>query len=199
MRHAPDSVCDINRIRCAISPDYAGLIVSSFTSENHTNILTLINSERQKHLTNFRGREDWVKQLIEKLISRSEEPKSYILLHGIEGMGKSALVAKITEELSANTHVIGRNSGMVRKNAPWLPDAIVHFGKQSNQTHEIIDILLAQMNTLLLEPIDIEEKAFMSREYSNIKYFSNEMAKFGVYESLQPQAKYLTDWTLANL
>ena len=127
----------------------------------------------------FRGREKWLYELSQKLLTPSDSPKPYILLNAHEGMGKSALVAKLTEELSANTSAIGRNAGLVKKTAPWLPNLIIHFGKQANQPYEIFDLLLAQINTLLLDPIDIEQaqishKDFPQKELSHLGYLVNE-------------------------
>jgi TPR repeat protein len=186
-RFMPASLCiliaPIYKYKKQLREALNGFIACSFSSTKHLDLLSLINSERQKHLMNFRGRENWLQQLVQKLTSSSEKPKPYVLLNGYEGMGKSALVAKITEELSSNTHTIGRNAGLVRKNAPWLPNAIVHFGKQSNQPHEIVDLLLAQINTLLLEPIDIEQVRmslddYMHKELSRYRYFPAERPGF---------------------
>lgn len=151
------------------------LIVSPFNTPNQISILTLVNSERQKHIMGFRGRERWLNELSQKLLLSSNSPKPYVLLNGHEGMGKSALVAKLTEDLSTNTPAIGRYAGLVKKTAPWLPNLIIHFGKQSNHPHEIVDLLLAQINTLLLEPIEIEQvrislKDFLPKDTSRSSY-----------------------------
>lgn len=179
-RFLPAALCmliaPVYKYRSQIREALNGFIVSSFSSPKHLDMLSLINSERQKYLINFRGREDWLQQLIQKL--------SYIVLNGHEGMGKSALVAKITEELSVNAHAIGRNAGVVRKNAPWLPSVIVHFGKQSNQPHEIIDILLAQINTLLLESIDLDHGSFANKELPHFGYFDTEKLNLNVFETI---------------
>jgi len=51
-----------------------------------------------------------------------------------------------------------------------LPDLIIHFGKQSNQPHEIVELLLAQINTLLLDPIDIEQVRISHKDFSQKNY-----------------------------
>jgi TPR repeat protein len=127
----------------------------------------------------FRGRDKWLYELTQKLLSASDAPKPYILLNGHEGMGKSALVAKLTDDLSTNKPTVGRNAGLVKKYAPWLPNIILHFGKQSNQPYEIVDLLLAQINTLLLDPIEISQvqithKDSLQKEPLQFGYFTAE-------------------------
>ncbi|NNJ11630.1 sel1 repeat family protein [Chloroflexales bacterium ZM16-3] len=134
-----------------------GLIVSPISSKEVEDLLVLVDGERRKHLDNFRAREKWVQKLRERLEAVSNQTKPYILLIGHEGLGKSALVAKLTEVNLKAEDVIGPNMGSVRKMAPWLPKVILHFGKQSKQPDEIVRSLIAQLNTLLLKPFVLPE------------------------------------------
>jgi TPR repeat protein len=128
------------------------LITAPFESQETINLISMIGNERQRHLANFRGRQKWVSELKSRLESISSKPQPYLLLVGHEGMGKSALSAQITEAFSS-TYMMGRHAGNVRKVAPWLPNTIIHFGKQSSQPQEIVHLLIAQINTLLLTPV----------------------------------------------
>jgi len=59
-RFLPAGLCallaPVYKYRSQIQEALSGLIVSSFNSSSHTNILALINSERQRHIMSFRGR-----------------------------------------------------------------------------------------------------------------------------------------------
>jgi TPR repeat protein len=134
-----------------------GLISSPIPSRDIEDLLALLNSERMKHLDRFNGRKKWIADLIERLHGNPESATPYLLLIGYEGIGKSAISAKLTEELSHNISVFGREASHVRKVAPWLPTVILHFGKQSNHPNEIVRLLIAQANTLLLEPLPLPD------------------------------------------
>ena len=143
--------------REAIKSALRELIASPLPSKEIENFLTLLNSERLKHLERFCGREQWIEELVTKLSSESNSSKPYFVLVGHEGIGKSAICAKLTDALSSNLNILGRHAEAVRKVAPWLPNVLLHFGKQSNQQHEIVGSLIAQANTLLLasDPIPL--------------------------------------------
>ncbi len=132
------------------------LIASPFQNKETEDLLALVNSERLKHLERFRAREKWIADLQTQLQDNSQLSKPYLLLIGYEGIGKSAICAKLTEVLLPST-AIGRYVGAVKKTAPWLPHVLLHFGKQSNQPNEIIRSLIAQANTLLLRPVPLPE------------------------------------------
>lgn len=140
----------------AIRSKLLDLIASPFQNKEIEDLLALVNSERLKHLERFRAREKWVADLQARLLDDSRLSKPYLLLIGYEGIGKSAICAKLTEALSLGTG-IGRYTGGVKKTAPWLPHMLLHFGKQSNQPNEIVRSLIAQANTLLLRPMPLPE------------------------------------------
>jgi TPR repeat protein len=131
------------------------LIASPLVSSDTINLLALVNHERLNHLSRFRVRERWITELGSRLKQKSQSSLPYLLLVGYEGIGKSALCAKLSELLSSVPEDLGRHAGSVRKIAPWLPNIVLHFGKQSNQADEIVRSLIAQANTLLLEPYQL--------------------------------------------
>lgn len=133
------------------------LIASPFQNKEIEDLLALVNSERLKHLERFRARERWITDLQMRLRDDSQVSKPYLLLIGYEGIGKSAICAKLTEVLSKDVTAHGRYAGGVKKTAPWLPHVLLHFGKQSNQPNEIVRSLIAQANTLLLRPTPLPE------------------------------------------
>lgn len=132
------------------------LVASPFQNKEIEDLLALVNSERLKHLERFRAREKWIAELQRRLRDDSQLSNPYLLLIGYEGIGKSAICAKLTEVLSAGA-ARGRYAGGVKKTAPWLPHILLHFGKQSNQPNEIVRSLIAQANTLLLRPVPLPE------------------------------------------
>lgn len=109
----------------------------------------MIADERSRHLKHFRGRTDEVSKLKSRLEGELREVGGYLLLVGSEGSGKSAICAKLTEELVRQAALReGAKSGRVAS-APWLPGSLLHFGKQSGQPREVLQFLFAQMNALL--------------------------------------------------
>lgn len=134
-----------------------GLITNPLSVEMQE-LVTMVGSEQLRHLERFHAREKWINKLADYLENNPDSSKPYMLLSGYEGIGKSALVSKLTDELSkANVPPIGRYAGSVRKIAPWLPAVILHFGKQSNHPTTIVRLLVAQANALLLEPFALPE------------------------------------------
>ena len=140
-----------------IRENLKGLIASATLEDPDTaKLIRLIDGERRNHLGRFRAREEWISQLKGRFLVDNKESKPYLLLNGHEGMGKSALSAKMSDELTLrNIELLGPAASETRKIAPWLPGLILHFGKQSNQPDEIVRLLLAQANALLLEPVEL--------------------------------------------
>jgi TPR repeat protein len=132
------------------------LVASPFQNKEIEDLLALVNSERLKHLERFRARDRWIAELQTRLRNDSQLSNPYLLLIGYEGIGKSAICAKLTDVLSAGA-ARGRYAGGVKKIAPWLPHILLHFGKQSNQPNEIVRSLISQANTLLLRPAPLPE------------------------------------------
>lgn len=132
-----------------------GFVASPLPSKDIEDLLKLVDGERRRHLDRFRGREKWLADLQQMLDTPSTEAKPYLLLIGYEGIGKSALCARVTDNVSNSRPILGRYAGSVRKVASWLPFAVLHFGKQSNQPYEIVRSLVAQANTLVLEPVPL--------------------------------------------
>ena len=138
-----------------------GLIASPILDLGLLNLLSLIQSERQGHLDFFAGRQKDISEIRQRLESDLRKSGGYCLLVGQEGIGKSALCAKISSDLSNTIKPCGRFRDEVRKYAPWLPSVIFISGKQSRQRDEIVRLIIAQVNALLLNPIPLPPASFV--------------------------------------
>jgi TPR repeat protein len=129
--------------------------------EDFDRLLRAVASERQGHLDRFVGRDDW----LDKILGNLSDLKLHggcLLLTAPEGTGKSALCAKVSESLALAGTILGPDATLVRRYAPWLPGPLIHFGKQSSQLQEIVPLLLAQANSLLLNRVTIPEPSALS-------------------------------------
>ncbi|MBP1467704.1 SEL1-like repeat protein [Candidatus Chloroploca sp. M-50] len=131
-----------------------GLFTRSIDDPQVLALLPLIQSEQRQHVERFKGREKWINELRDRLLISESTPGQYLLIAGYEGIGKSALCAKLAEVLAQSVY-LGQDSSIARKNAPWLPNVILHSGKQSYRPEEIVRSLISQLNTLLLNPVEI--------------------------------------------
>lgn len=163
-------------------------------------LISQVNSERARHINNFAAREEWVDLIVKKLEGDLRAEGGYLVLTGTEGMGKSALCAKVAERLCRGTKVFGSNANHVRNNAPWLPGVLLHFGKSSKHPLEIVRSLVAQINTMLLYPIDPPEvnahaqqfSDFMD-EYQGYEHSVKRRAEGGEMFSYEQEISYLSD------
>ncbi len=186
--HEPQSLQYIDKVRflpaalvAIIAPLYKhhallthrleSLITYPFVGQDLYGMLRTMASERRAHLQYFAGREDWVVALQQKLNGSLKATGGYVLLSGAEGSGKSALCAKLSEELTSASDSLGAHSAVVRRSAPWLPGVLFLSGKQSNQPREIVALLVAQANTHLLSPVAfIEVDAPFDSDVSVLAY-----------------------------
>lgn len=118
-----------------------------------TNVNKIVDSERRGHLSRFGGRDEDLKAVMERL--EAARNGGYVLITAEEGTGKSALCAKVSEELKARAmkaseDVWGASAAKVTRDMSWLPGAIVHFGKSSRDPETITAFLLAQMSSMTL-------------------------------------------------
>ncbi len=148
-------LASIHKHSSVIKDRLRGLVASPLPSDDTRGLLRLIESERQGHLAHFAAREQFLVDLCRRLDNGQYPIGEYLLLTGIEGIGKSALCAKLTEILNRDIVATGFWAGEVRKVAPWLPGVLLHFGKQSNHPGEIVHLLMVQANTMLLEPLPL--------------------------------------------
>jgi TPR repeat protein len=150
-------IAPVYKHREAITERLRGLIASPLKSEQCGDLFALVDGERRRHLSQFKARSKWIAELEERLKSRVGTTQPYLLLTGCEGMGKSALCAKMTERLGCANEPLGKHAMAARNTAPWLPAVLFHHGKQSSSPHEIVRFLITQANSLLLEPINLPE------------------------------------------
>lgn len=140
------------RLRGLISSDLSAV------SPNVISILRLFEGERRKHLEIFGGRNLQLEEIQKRLEGDLRSRGAYLLLTGLEGIGKSAFCAKLVDNLTQHIIPIGRYAEEVKKHVPWLPGVIYHSGKQSKTPNEIVKSVVAQANTMLLNPLEISIK-----------------------------------------
>jgi len=106
-----------------------------------------IEAARAKHLTTFVGRKPILSQITESLEEGSKQSE-YILVQGPEGIGKSALVCQLSEQLSETqrTHSPPSETSYV---APWLAGCLLHLGKFAADPESIVRCLVDQAATLV--------------------------------------------------
>lgn len=119
-----------------------------------TNVNKIVDSERRVHLNRFKGRADDLRGVHDAL--EACRGVGYVLITAEEGTGKSALCAKLSEEvnavsLRASGQAWGASAASVTSQMSWLPGAIVHFGKSGRDARTIAAFLLAQINSMTLE------------------------------------------------
>ncbi|TWH45942.1 metallophosphoesterase [Sporomusa sp. KB1] len=133
----------------SLKPTYKGITNRSGFEPYESDIIKLMESERSGHLQYFSGRDD----LIQKIKRLMEEFKTgeYILLTGSEAKGKSAVCAALTESFFEKD--CEKYAHTMNEEAPWLPSFLFISGKVVKEPKQILRLLLAQANTLLIEPI----------------------------------------------
>jgi|GEM_PF-2007409 len=146
-------VAPVYKHRDALRERLRGLITGSLELGGLEVIVKTIASERRAHLALFAGRSLWLTRLQHELQRAKDTNEHYVLLTAPEGSGKSALIAKLTDVLGRQEGLLGAHTVHVTRQAPWLPAVLLHLGKQSAQPREIVQLLLAQANTLLMHPV----------------------------------------------
>ncbi len=110
--------------------------------EDHV-YLQILKEERKQHLQKYVDRVKLLNEITEKLNTHRGQ---YLLLTGKAGIGKTAMISKLSEELA----------GSVRPTveaAPWLPKIILHYCKQLKTPKEILQTWLTQANLLLINKL----------------------------------------------
>jgi len=153
-------IAPIIKYQDEISEKLKGLVSSQLPSNTPEviDLLRLFEGERRKHLEIFGGRNPQLDEIQKRLEGDLRERGAYLLLTGLEGIGKSAFCAQLINNLTQAISPIGRYGEEVRKYASWLPGIIFHSGKQSKVPLEIAKSIITQANTMLLEPVEINFK-----------------------------------------
>lgn len=155
----------LDRNRDAVLICLSGLIVRAFP-DTHIDLLHRIRSERAHRLNHFIGRISILEDL-RKLLENSRQQGGYIVVTAPEGFGKSAIAAKITDYETNNASLLGGAALQVARDAPWLPGALLHMGKQSKDPAEFISALIDQANTVLLRQIDPIQSSETTRAHTD--------------------------------
>lgn len=141
----------------AIRQSLHALVTHDPALRSAVNVNKMVESELRGHLSRFRSRTDCVREVLDAI----EETRGvgYVLVTAEEGAGKSALCARISEELRlralemASSEVWGKHAGIMAKELPWLPGSIIHFGKSARDPEHIADFLLTQINCMTIDEI----------------------------------------------
>ena len=120
-----------------------------------------VSEARRNHLRRFGGRQRWLEVIRRKLVEMSTEG-GYLVLTGPEGQGKSALCAKLSEELCSECRPIGPAAARVPRDAPWLPGIIMHMGKQSRNPRDVVQVIVSQASSLLLRRVALPGESALS-------------------------------------
>ncbi|MBZ4334447.1 tetratricopeptide repeat protein [Corallococcus sp. AS-1-12] len=143
----------INKHRAPLRHGLSNLITARLkTSTIQSDALRIARSERESHLRKFKGRESLIADTVTHLKSQAQVG-GYTLLTAPEGFGKSAMAAQLTESLQTTVSLFGSDSQETAKACPWLPFAIYFTGKQANSIYQLVEILILQINSLLMQPV----------------------------------------------
>ena len=145
-----------------------GLVVRPFSLPPvRLQVLRSIAETRRAHLARFMGREEWLDSVLSRADSIAKQG-GYLVLVGPEGQGKTALCAKISSMLRQET-VLDATAPRVVREAPWLPGALLHFGKQSRSVPEIVELIVEQANVLLLRSIPFSATADADTVFPSVR------------------------------
>jgi TPR repeat protein len=113
-----------------------------------------IERERTQHKDAFGGRVGWMERLTALAHPAPPTgPARLVVLHGPQGQGKSALMARWSERLADAQQAIWHPdiAPDVRASMTWLPGCLYHSGKASKDPYALGQSLLFQMSALTLE------------------------------------------------
>ncbi len=156
-------------------------------------LFQLINNDINSKLKFFKGRENDVNTIVNKLTGDLREGGGYLIVTGMEGIGKSALCAKVSEQLiQKNNNSLLMNQ--VQKDTPWLPGQLLHFGKWEKNRLQIIRSLISQANAMLLRPVALPDAKIGGMEILPEHYLIEE-DHFGQYGRTEEDfTNYRTDF-----
>ncbi|MFJ7512552.1 AAA family ATPase [Peribacillus simplex] len=140
-----------------INENLKELIIRS-VDKSIEDLCSTIKSERQDNINTFKGREDEIDTIAKKLTGGLRESGGYFLISGVEGIGKSALCAKVSDRLLYDQKCLIPLEHNIRNISPWLPGQLLHFGKWEKNPLQIVRSLISQANTMLLEPVPLPSK-----------------------------------------
>ncbi|MFJ8262959.1 SEL1-like repeat protein [Rummeliibacillus sp. NPDC094406] len=177
----------LNYLRCAmtiilvplyrnydlIRSNLEGLLCRQIDAEVE-DLMASIRVSRKEEIKGFKARHDLVEKIVCKLTGELRESGGYYLLTGIEGIGKTALCAKVSEQLIAKQNSLIEPDVNIKQAAPWLPGQLIHFGKWESDPVRILRSLIAQANTMLLEPEDLPNNKHALQELDKMSFFNSQ-------------------------
>lgn len=176
----------LNYLRCAmtiilvplylnydvIKANLEGLLCRQIDAEAE-DLIASIRVSRREEIKGFKARQDLVEKITGKLTGELRESGGYYLLTGIEGIGKTALCAKVSEQLLAKQDSLIEPDVNIKQAAPWLPGQLIHFGKWASDPVRILRSLISQANTMLLEPEDLPNHTPELQELDKMSFFNS--------------------------
>lgn len=135
-------------------------------------LCSIMKSEYQSKLKTFRGRQKEVNAIVDKLTGGLRSTGGYYLVTGIEGIGKTALCSKVSERLLSqqkNPIPIDHPQSV---ETPWLPSVILILGKCIQSPFDIVQCIISQINSMLLDPIALPEENSFLHNNSMLPYDS---------------------------
>ncbi|MGE7988513.1 tetratricopeptide repeat protein [Lysinibacillus fusiformis] len=176
----------LNYLRCAmtiilvplylnydvIKANLEGLLCRQIDAEAE-DLIASIRVSRREEIKGFKARQDLVEKIAGKLTGELRESGGYYLLTGIEGIGKTALCAKVSEQLLAKQDSLIEPDVNIKQVAPWLPGQLIHFGKWESDPVRILRSLIAQANTMLLEPEDLPNHSPALQELDKMSFYNS--------------------------
>ncbi len=82
----------------------------------------------------------------------------YLLLEASEGFGKTLLCSHLLYN-QANAQIIIGSGSKAGGIAPWLPNMLCVFGKSTKTSKRAFQLLMAQVNSILVSPINFDEQS----------------------------------------
>ncbi|MCH7321975.1 hypothetical protein LZ480_08725 [Solibacillus sp. MA9] len=176
----------LNYLRCAmtiilvplylnydvIKANLKGLLCRQIDAEAE-DLIASIRVSRREEIKGFKARQDLVEKIVDKLTEELRESGGYYILTGIEGIGKTALCAKVSEQLLAKQDSLIESDVNIKQAAPWLPGQLIHFGKWESDPVRILRSLIVQANTMLLEPEDLPNHTPALQELEKMSFFNS--------------------------
>lgn len=123
----------------------------------------ILKEERELHLQKYVDRFEPLHTV--KEILNTNQGK-YLLLTGQAGIGKTAFISKLSQELASSFKP-------VNPNAPWLPNIILHYCKQLKTPKEVLQTWLSQANLLLVNKLNLPHFSLHSNDHDAYQMIRN--------------------------
>ena len=127
------------------------IVGDGIDDENMLNHLSITRKTIENENNDFFGFTDQIDRL-NSIVSRKEA--GYFCIAADEGYGKTSLLSKLIGCMIENKTF--PNSGKMANLLPWIPNAIVVFGKQVADVNDAVRMIVEQANLLLVNPVSYD-------------------------------------------